>query len=134
LTTALKWSIECNSTNALWIAKRYYNNRVQTYLISSDADEPLELWNATQATINGKIRELAVTNEEIENENKKGRFSNFEKIRAVYGKLNCSLKWVDYNFGKSDKDVFPSFSLFDWNTSLEEIISTANAIMQEEIN
>lgn len=134
LTTALKWSIECNSTNVLWIAKRYYNNRVQTYLISSDADEPLELWNATQATINGKIRELAVTKEEIENENKKGRFSNFEKIRAVYGKLNCSLKWVDYNFGKSDKDVFPSFSLFDWNTSLEEIISTANAIMQEEIN
>lgn len=134
LTTALKWSIECNSTNVLWIAKRYYNNRVQTYLISSDADEPLELWNATQATINGKIKELAVTNEEIENENKKGRFSNFEKIRAVYGKLNCSLKWVDYNFGKSDKDIFPSFSLFDWNTSLEEIISTANAIMQEEIN
>ena len=134
LTTALKWSIECNLTNVLWIAKRYYNNRVQTYLISSEADEPLELWNATQATINGKIRELAVTNEDIENENRKGRFSNFEKIRAVYGKLNCSLKWVEYSFGKSDKDILPSFNLFDWNTSLEEIISTANAIMQEEIN
>ncbi|WP_113662368.1 ATP-dependent nuclease [Pedobacter nanyangensis] len=134
LTTALKWSIECNPTNVLWIAKRYYNNRVQTYLISSEADEPLELWNATQATINGKIRELAVTNEDIENENRKGRFSNFEKIRAIYGKLNCSLKWVEYSFGKSDKDIFPSFNLFDWNTSLEEIISTANAIMQEEIN
>lgn len=134
LTTALKWSIECNLTNVLWIAKRYYNNRVQIYLISSEADEPLELWNATQATINGKIRELAVTNEDIENENRKGRFSNFEKIRAVYGKLNCSLKWVEYSFGKSDKDILPSFNLFDWNTSLEEIISTANAIMQEEIN
>lgn len=134
LTTALKWSIECNLTNVLWIAKRYYNNRVQTYLISSEADEPLELWNATQATINGKIRELAVTNEDIENENRKGRFSNFEKIRAVYGKLNCSLKWVEYSFGKSDKDILPSFNLFDWNTSLEVIISAANAIMQEEIN
>lgn len=134
LTTALKWSIECNPTNVLWIAKRYYNNQVKTYLISSEADEPLELWNATQAIINGKIRELAVTNEDIENENRKGRFSNFEKIRAVYGKLDCSLKWVEYTFAKSDKDIFPSFSLFDWNTSLEEIISTANAIMQEEIN
>ena len=64
----------------------------------------------------------------------KGRFSNFEKIRALYGKLECSLKWTDYSYAKNDKDVFPSFNLFDWNTSLEEIISTANAIMQEEIN
>ncbi len=134
LTTALKWSIECNASNILWIAKRYNNNRVQTYLISSESEEPLELWNVTQAIINNKVRELAVSNEDIENENRKGRFSNFEKIRAVYGKLNCSLKWVEYNFGKSDKDIFPSFNLFDWNTSLEEIITTANAIMQEEIN
>lgn len=118
LTTALKWSIECNPTNVLWIAKRYYNNRSQTYLISSEADQPLELWNATQSTINGYIKELPITKKDIENENGKGRFSNFEKIRAVYSNLNCSLKWVDYNFGKSDKDIFPSFSLFDWNTQV----------------
>lgn len=134
LTTSLKWSIECNNQNILWIAKRYFNNRIQTYLISSEAEDPLELWNANQTIISSKIKDLKISTEDIENENKKGRFSNFEKIRAIYNKLNCSAKWVEYSFGKSDKDIFPIFNLFDWNTSLEEILSTANAIMQEEIN
>ena len=57
-----------------------------------------------------------------------------EKIRAIYNKLDCSIIWVEYSFSKGDKDIFPIFNLFDWNTSLEEIIVTANSIMQEEIN
>jgi predicted ATP-dependent endonuclease of OLD family len=134
LSTALKWSLDCNINNTLWVAKRYHNNKSQMYLLSLETENPLELWNANQTDLNKRIKEFNVSPKDIENENGKGRFSNFEKIRAIYGKLDCSVKWTDYSYAKNDKDVFPSFNLFDWNTSLEEIISTANAIMQEEIN
>ncbi len=134
LSTALKWSLECNINNTLWVAKRFHNNKSQMYLVSLETENPLELWNANQTDLNKRIKEFNVSPKDIENENGKGRFSNFEKIRALYGKFDCSLKWTDYSYAKNDKDVFPSFNLFDWNTSLEEIISTANAIMQEEIN
>jgi putative ATP-dependent endonuclease of OLD family len=134
LSNALKWSLESNFNNTLWVAKRYYNNKSQMYLLSLETETPLELWNANQTDLNKRIKEFNVSSKDIENENGKGRFSNLEKIRALYGKLDCSVKWTDYSHAKNDKDVFPSFSLFDWNTSLEEIISTANAIMQEEIN
>lgn len=134
LSTALKWSLECNINNTLWLAKRYHNNKSQMYLLSLETENPLELWNANQTDLNKRIKEFNVSPKDIENENGKGRFSNFEKIRALYEKSDCSLKWTDYVYAKNDKDVFPSFNLFDWNTSLDEIISTANAIMQEEIN
>lgn len=134
LLTQLKWSLESNKPNEIWIAKRYYNNKAQTFLLVSESETPNELWNSTQAVINTKIKDFEVSPEDIQNENGKGRFSNLEKIRAIYNKLDCSIKWVEYSFSKGDKDIFPIFNLFDWNTSLEEIIATANAIMQEEIN
>lgn len=48
--------------------------------------------------------------------------------------MECSIKWAEYKFAKNDKDIFPIFNLFDWNTSLDEINSIANAIMQDEID
>ena len=134
LSTQLKWSLEINKPNEIWIAKKYYNNKAQTFLLVSESEIPNELWNSTQAVINAKIKEFEVSPQDILNENGVGRFSNFEKIRAIYNKLDCSVKWVEYSYSKADKDIFPIFNLFDWNTSLEEIITTANAIMQEEIN
>ena len=133
LTTLLQWSIECNEDNVLWVAKSFYNNRIQAYLLALETEVPLSLWSANQTEINKKIREAGVSAEDIQNENGKGRFSNFEKIRAIYGKYSCDLKWIEYKSGKSDREIFPSFNLFDWKTSLDEIVATANAIMQEEI-
>jgi putative ATP-dependent endonuclease of OLD family len=133
LSTALTWSIESNTENSIWIAKQFSRNGVKTYLLMKESDPKLELWNQNQAGINKKVKEYNVTKEEIKNENGKGRFSNFENLRAVYTKLSCSLTWSQYKFAKDDKDIFPSFSLFDWNTSLDEVISAANAIMKDEI-
>ena len=133
LSTPLTWSIECNKDGVLWLAKKFSSKGGESYLIMDDSKVSLELWNLSQANINKKIKEYEVTPEEIENENGKGRFSNFEKIRAIYTKLDSSAKWAEYKQAKNDKDIFPSFNLFDWNTSLDEIISTANAIMKDEI-
>lgn len=133
LTTPLQWSIECNEGNILWVAKCFCINKVQAYLLALETEVPLSLWSANQTEINKKIKEAGVSAEDIQNENGKGRFSNFEKIRAIYGKYRCDLKWIEYKSGKSDREIFPSFSLFDWKTSLDEIVATANAIMQDEI-
>lgn len=133
LSTPLAWSIESNEDNIIWLAKKFSKQGTSTYLLMNDSENPLELWGLTQPNLNKQIKENSITPEEIENENGKGRFSNFEKIRAIYAKLNCSNNWSAYKPAKGDKDLFPTFKLFDWNTSLDEIVSTANAIMKDEI-
>lgn len=133
LSTPLAWSIESNEDNVIWLARKFSKQGTSTYLLMNDSENPLELWSLTQPNLNKQIKENAITPEEIDNENGKGRFSNFEKIRAIYAKLNCSNSWSTYKPAKGDKDIFPTFKLFDWNTSLDEIVSTANAIMKDEI-
>ncbi len=133
LSTPLKWSLDSSEEGVLWIVRKFNGTLDKTYVLMNDSDDSLELWNLSVTNINAKIKELGVTPDEIKNENGKGRFSNFEKIRAIYTKLDSRPKWAQYKFAKSDMDIFPIFSLFDWNTSLDEIISTAEAIMKEEI-
>lgn len=134
LSTSLAWSIESNVNNIIWFAKEYSQKGAKSYLLMSESEDPLLLWAQNQTRLNKLIKDNGVTPEDIENENGKGRFSNFEKLRAIYEKFECSIQWSDYRFAKGDKDIFPSFSLFDWNTSLDEVIATANAIMKDEID
>ncbi|MFV8282722.1 AAA family ATPase [Christiangramia marina] len=134
LSTPLTWSLECNENGIIWLAKKFSKVGGRTFLLMKDSDKKLELWNLNQANINKKIKEFGVTGEDIDNDNNKGRFSNLEKIRAIYSKTGGNLKWTEYRYAKNDRDIFPSFSLFDWNTSLDEVISTANVIMKEEID
>jgi AAA15 family ATPase/GTPase len=134
LTPLLKWSFECSESNTLWYAKRFSSNGSQAYLLGLDAEPKLELWNLPATGLSKKIDEYNVSPEDIKNENGKGKFSNFEKIRAIYAKLKCVNQWIEFKSGKDDKAIFPSFSLFDWNTSLDEIASLANAIMKKEID
>ncbi len=134
LTNPLMWSIESNEDNVFWIVKNFYNNIVKTFILTKESVEnELLLWNCSQTELNRYIKDFEITTEEIENENKKGRFTNLEKIRAIYAKKDCIKTWTEYKMGKNDKDIFPIFSLFDWHTSLDEIVNTAKTIMQEEI-
>ncbi|MFD2825876.1 ATP-dependent endonuclease [Leeuwenhoekiella polynyae] len=133
LSNHLQWSFESNHNEEFWLAKEFYNGNTQTYLLTKEY-ESYSLWNENQTNLNKLIKEKSISPTDIENENGKGRFSNIEKLRSIYAALECELVWTEYNYSKNDKELFPSFSLFDWNSSLEEIISTANAIMQEEIN
>lgn len=134
LSTPLKWSLESNDEGVVWLAKKFKDGIPKTYALMYDSDDSGELWNLAAKPIDNKIKELEVTADEIKNENGKGRFSNFEKIRAIYTKIDFKPKWSEYKFAKNDSDIFPSFNLFDWKTSLDEIIATANAIMKEEID
>src|SRR5690554_3805271 len=93
LSTHLKWSLDSCEENTIWLAKKFSSRGSFAYLLTNESETNLSLWNLTQADINKQIKEHKVTPEEIENENGKGKFSNFEKIRAVYSKVSCSLKW-----------------------------------------
>ncbi|MCW5516929.1 AAA family ATPase [Muriicola sp. Z0-33] len=134
LSTPLKWSIESNDERVVWLAKKFKGGMSKTFALMNDSEDSAELWNLAVKALDSKIKEHEVTSDEIENENGKGRFSNLEKVRAIYTKTDSKLQWSVYKLAKSDSDIFPSFSLFDWNTSLDEIIATANAIMKEEID
>lgn len=134
LSTPLAWSIESNEDNVFWFAKKFSNQGVKSYILTNDTLPSLELWSLSQANINKIIKDASVTPEDIKNENGKGRFSNFEKVRAVYAKHSCQLGWSEYKLAKDDKEFFPSFKLYDWKTSLDEITATANAIMKDEID
>lgn len=133
LSTPLMWSIDSNQPNTFWLAKLFSPIGDRTLVLQRDSSSRKQLWTKNQTEINKAIKQAKVTDEEIENENGVGRFSNFEKIRAVYNKESTILMWSDYKLAKGDKDIFPSFALYDWNTSLEDIVSTANDIMKDQI-
>ncbi|GGE29411.1 ATP-dependent nuclease [Psychroflexus planctonicus] len=134
LSTPLKWSLDSNEEGIFWLVRKLNGSLDKTYVLMNESNDSLELWNLAVRSIDKKIKELKITADDIENENGKGRFSNFEKIRAIYSKIDSGPRWAEYKFAKNDKDIFPDYSLFDWNTSLDEIIATAEAIMKDEID
>jgi len=133
LSTPLMWSIESNEPNIFWIGKLFAPSGDRFLVLQNDSLSNKQLWTKTQADITKAMKMAKVTDQDIENENGVGRFSNVEKIRAVYGKEKTSLIWSDYKFAKVDKEIFPGFALYDWNTSLEDVKNTANDIMQDQI-
>src|SRR6266542_2603868 len=80
-----------------------------------------------------KVKELEISSDEIQNENKKGRFSNLEKIRAIYSKVPKQQVWSSYKIEKGDKTIFQSFRYLDWNSSLDDIKRTATDAMSATI-
>lgn len=133
LSALLSWSLECNEDKTFWIVKEYSSIGNRIFVLAAESQENLKLWNAKAAEIKKLIKIKGITDEEIENDNGVGRFSNIEQLRAIYSKDETALQWIEFKYAKSDKDIFPVFALFDWNTSLDEIVATANAIMKDEI-
>jgi predicted ATP-dependent endonuclease of OLD family len=134
------WSIERTTENIVWLARVFQNNTsASTTLllvedsIQSEEAKGLELWNSTAADLNKRIKERAITSEDIENVNKAGRFTNLEKIRAIYSKSTLVKYWANFKLEKGDKSAFPAFRYLDWNCSLDDIKKTATDAMAAKI-
>ena len=132
LTPGLQWCLE-NSEKEIHLLKSFTGIQSKLFLPSREDKEGSQLWLKNQADLNKIITSLKVSAEDIKNENGKGRYSNFEKLRAVYSKLGTDLTWAEHKLGKDDKDIFPEFKYFDWNCSFEDINSLADSIMKEHI-
>tara|TARA_Y100000815_G_scaffold238333_1_gene232589 strand:- start:307 stop:2238 length:1932 start_codon:yes stop_codon:yes gene_type:complete len=137
-TNHLKWSIDQTKQNDFWYGKIFNcdTNLTNEVLLCKDAKnlEQKELWNSTAANLTKLIKKLDITPQEVENENKKGRFSNMEKFRAIYNKLDTKNYWTEYKSGKSDKNFFPTFRYLNWECSLEDINKIASDIMKSKMD
>jgi len=133
LSSTLMWTLENANDNIIWIIKVFKNSNSSMYLKVKDSEDHLEVWNAKATDLKSTIKENNVSDDDIKNENGKGRYSNFEQLRAVYNKRNLIDCWIEYKYAKSDKEIFPIFKYYDWNCSFEDINSLANTIMHEHI-
>lgn len=133
LSPGLQRSLENTADNKVHILKTFKGSSTQLYLLTRDDALGNQLWTLTQANLNKQLKKFGVTDQDIENENGKGRFSNFEKVRAAYNKTATSEVWAEHKFAKDDRAIIPEFKYFDWNCSFDDITSIANSIMKEHI-
>jgi putative ATP-dependent endonuclease of the OLD family len=139
-TPQLLWTLENSKTNEVWLAKTFESdsNASSTFLLTpdsvEDSNQSLSAWDLASLKLDKLIKDLEITPEEIKNSNRQGRFSNMEKIRAIYSKKKLQPIWLTYKIEKGDKSVFPSFRYLDWNASLEEVKKTASDAMAATID
>ena len=137
VSTHLIWALENAVDNVLWIMKVFCGSDYSTkdFLLANDKDgDHLELWGSKATELKQLRKDYAVTDEEIENENKTGRYKNIELIRALYKKQNLQFCWSEYKEKKKDKSFFIEISYLDWNFSFDELISFTNTIMSQTIS
>lgn len=138
LSTQLKWSIENLNEKKLYLLRTFDNDTPYGKFFIYCKDEissPMQLWNQNQNFLREKVSELKITEDEIKNDNRKGKFTNLEKIRAIYKRVKADFIWSDYSEFKKDKDkgFFPTYLYIDWNTSLKHLEELASAAMASKI-
>jgi len=139
LSTLLQWSMECFNNKKIYLMRVITNDSPQGtfYICCKDKkNNPLKLWTQLQSVLETHISELKITASDISNENNDGRFTNLEKIRAIYKKTDNSYSWTEYNDFKKDlsKGFFPSYRYIDWNTSFKDLEAFATAAMASKIS
>lgn len=138
--THLKWAI--GDSNKIIILRVFHDNPIGSqslsgyYLLTSDYkkdDVFVEAWNKTKDGLKKIRKELDVKDEDVTNENGKGRFKNIEEIRAIYKKVEDDLKpeWFLYKDFSKDKVFFPSFKYLNWDFSLKDLEDMATEAMNE---
>jgi putative ATP-dependent endonuclease of OLD family len=133
LSNSLSWMLENLIDNSIWLLKKISVNSVTGYLAQNSNIEYKHIYTETATKLNAIKRELNITLEDITNSNAVGRFSNLELIRAINGKIELERLWIEYKFAKSDSEIFPEYRYFDWNCSMDEVISIATGLMKDKI-
>lgn len=134
LSNHLKWVIGNSNDKSLWLAK-IFDGEKQTslsYLLTPDKkDESLSLYKQNAKFLDKAKKEHGVTNDEVDNENKAGRFKNIELVSAIYKKLTLDLVWAEY---AGDKNFWVEYRYLDWNFTFEELTQIANDTLKQKIS
>ncbi|GGF01663.1 Predicted ATP-dependent endonuclease of the OLD family, contains P-loop ATPase and TOPRIM domains [Chishuiella changwenlii] len=133
LSNSLSWMLENLIDNSIWLIKKINANTSTGYLAQNSNNDYKHIYSETAAKLNIIKRELNITSDDITNSNALGRFSNLELIRAINSKIELERFWIEYKPAKSDSDIFPEYKYFDWNCSMEEVISIATSLMKDKI-
>lgn len=138
--THLKWAI--GDSNKIVILRIFHDssdgsqNLNGYYLLTNDykKDEHfIEAWSKTKDGLKKIRKDFDVKDEDVTNENGKGRYKNIEEIRAIYKKIESDLKpeWFLYKDFFKDKTFFPSFKYLNWDFSLKDLEDMATEAMNE---
>ena len=133
LSNTLSWAIENQFQESIWILKNINNEGISTKILLSSNNDYAHIFVAPATELNKLKRDLHISQEDINNLNSSGRFSNLELIRAINSKITLDKIWVDYKLAKRDSEIFPTFEYFDWKTSMDEINSIASSLMKDKI-
>lgn len=123
--------------NTIWAGKIFDENTQigKDCLLTPDYEKNgiLErLYNSKDADLRVKISTLGIKTEEIENDNRKGRYKKMELARAIYSKNSLSWYWSDYESRPKDT-IFPECRYLDWNISLEQLTQFATDLINTNI-
>lgn len=132
----LKWSIESRSKKTILILRAFDNDDPggRYFICLGENKDISELWNKKDKELQTLRKEEGLTDQDIQNDNKKGRFASLEIIRALYTKKGHEPTWSEApSFAKDDLRLFPEFRYIDWNTSLTDIAKLANDVMRGKI-
>jgi putative ATP-dependent endonuclease of OLD family len=132
LSNHLRWVIENSIDGSLWLARVFDGEKqsFSSFLLTQDKDEPLNLHKQSATALNKIKKDLEITNDEIENANKVGRFKNIELIRAIYKRFPLKSIWAEYT---TDKNFWLEYRYLDWNITLDELNQFANDVVSQNI-
>jgi len=132
----LLWTIEKSERNHFYMAIVFdeTHNNSKTYLLCKDKKEnPETLWNKKASELGQKKVEYGVSDDDIDNENRAGRYKNIELIRGIYSKIDLELHWSEYREFKKDISIFPEYRYLDWNMTLDDLNDFAKDVMKSVI-
>jgi putative ATP-dependent endonuclease of OLD family len=113
---------------SVFLARRFSSSAPpETYILCQETTDALyrEAWLCNATDLGKKTKALGLQDEDILNDNSKGKLSNFERIRAIHSHQSCSNEWTKYKPQALDRAIFPEFRYLDWRASLEDINNLA---------
>jgi putative ATP-dependent endonuclease of the OLD family len=107
----LLWLLDNVTNNCIWIGRAFDENTQTIKDIISIPDvvensKLLKLYNTKDSDLQKKRNELKITDDEIKNDNDKGRYKKMEIARAIYNRYELSWFWTDYDSRSKDALFF----------------------------
>ncbi|MBT9484335.1 AAA family ATPase [Sediminibacterium sp.] len=134
----LQWIIDNLTADDIWLMRVFdeSNQLIKDYILTQDVIEnsqPIKLYSETAKNLKERAEKIKLSKQDIENENKTGRYKNVEYVNAIYKKNTLVSTWVDYSI-KDEKSIFPEYNYLDWNVSMEQLQQVAKSAISTKIN
>jgi putative ATP-dependent endonuclease of the OLD family len=133
----LQFAIDHQPTGSIWLARVFNLESAdhKDYLLTSDIvnnGRPITLFNEPAKNLQELVKSSGISKQDIENNNRAGRYKNSELVEALYKDKQLTSVWAEYQI-KSDFDAFPKYEYLDWNISMQALQKFAGDIVAEKI-
>lgn len=136
-TNHLLWvidNLEEKSDKSIWLAREFdmHGRQSTLFLLTPDTKNREQFYDLGQTKLKAIQKEKSISDEEVENENRKGPYKNIERARAIYAREELVPYWVAYKI-KNDLPLFPRFQYLDWNITISDLEEYTKEILEKEI-